>query len=84
MKVEFPFDTVADGKGKWSLHVGKILVNSPKQMNSIDFSVRISRKTVLLRHAFEEVKEKVSRMVMKCPFVMDRLVTCAYLNIIPP
>ena len=84
MKVEFPFDTVADGKGKWSRHVKKMLVNSPKQRNSVDLSVRIAGQIVLLRYAFEEVKDKVNRMVTKCPFVMDRLVTCVDLNVLPP
>ena len=28
-------------------------------------------------------KKKVSEVVRKCPFVMDGLVTCAYLNVLP-
>ena len=63
---------------------GKMLVNFSKQRNSTYFLVRIARKIVLLRYAFEEVKEKVSRMVTKCPFVMDRLVTCVDMNFFPP
>ena len=35
-------------------------------------------------NAAEEVKEKVSRMVTKCPLVMARLVTCVDLNVLPP
>ena len=29
------------------------------------------------------IKKKVSEVVIKCPFVMDGLVTCADLNVLP-